>query len=211
MGRSKEFCVEGALARALEVFWRHGFEGASLTELTAAMGITRPSLYAAYGNKEELFRKALDLYDELYMGFAREALDESRARDVAARILAGFVEVGTGGGHPRGCLGTNGALVCSSAAEPIRDELIRRRGHFEATLRRRLERAIDEGDLPSGESPADLARFVMTTAGGIAVQAAGGASHASLNRVVELAMRAWPDDPDAARRTKVQDHAVQNS
>ena len=75
----KEFCVEGALARALEVFWRHGYEGASLSDLTAAMGITRPSLYATYGNKEELFRKALDLYDARYLGFAHAALQAERA------------------------------------------------------------------------------------------------------------------------------------
>ena len=115
MGRHKEFCVEWALERALEVFWRHGYEGASLTELTAAMGITRPSLYAAYGNKETLFRKALDLYDARYMGFAFTALGAPRARDVVDGVLAGFVDLAAGDDTPPGCMGTQGALVCSTA------------------------------------------------------------------------------------------------
>ncbi len=192
MGRHKEFCVEWALERALEVFWRHGYEGASLTELTAAMGITRPSLYAAYGNKETLFRKALDLYDARYMGFAFTALGAPRARDVVDGVLAGFVDLAAGDDTPPGCMGTQGALVCSTAAEPIKEELIRRRIAFEALLAKRLQRAQDEGDLPADESPSDLARFVMTFAGGIAIQAAGGAPRAALQRAADLALRAWP-------------------
>ena len=198
MGRHKEFCVEWALERALEVFWRHGYEGASLTELTAAMGITRPSLYAAYGNKETLFRKALDLYDARYMGFAFAALEAPRARDVVAQVLAGFVELAAGDDTPPGCMGTQGALVCSTAAEPIKEELIRRRTAFEALLAKRLQRAQDEGDLASDENPSDLARFVMTFSGGIAIQAAGGASRAALQRAADVALRAWPAVPEMA-------------
>ena len=192
MGRAKEFCVEGALTRALEVFWRHGFEGASLKDLTAAMGITRPSLYATYGNKEELFRKALDLYDERYLGFSRTALDAPSAHEVVRRLLTGFVELATGCEHPPGCMGTQGALACSTAADPIKEELFGRRRAFEAVLARRLERAKADGDLPSAESATDLARFVMTVAGGIAVQAAGGAPREALVRAAAIALRACP-------------------
>ena len=192
MGRPREFCVEQALEKALAVFWQHGFEGASLTELTAAMGITRPSLYATYGNKENLFHKALDLYDRKYTGFMREALEEPSSRDVVARIFNGIVEVGTHGGQSLGCMSTNGALACSTAADPVKAEVLKRRSVFEAALRRRLELAKTEGDLPADAIPADLARFVMTMAAGVAVQAAGGASRASLKRSVDLALRAWP-------------------
>lgn len=184
--------MESALARALEVFWRRGYEGASLTELTEAMGITRPSLYATYGNKEELFRKALDLYDAHYLGFARAALAAPRARDVAAQILTGFADLATGVDNPPGCLGTSGALACSTAADPIKDELVRRRGLFEDELTARLTRARREGDLAGTEAPDDLARYVMVVAGGLAVQGSSGASHASLSRAVEVALRAWP-------------------
>lgn len=192
MGRAKEFCVDYALERALEVFWRHGFEGASLSDLTAAMGITRPSLYATYGNKEKLFRKALDLYESKYLGFRGEALEEPTARQVVARLLTGFVEVATVSESHPGCMGYNGALACSTASDPVKDEVFRRRDVFEGFVRRRLEEAQELGDLPTRESSADLARFVMVVAGGIAVQACSGASRESLMRAAHVALRAWP-------------------
>jgi AcrR family transcriptional regulator len=192
MGRTREFCVDEALAKALDVFWRNGFEGSSLAELTDAMGIARPSLYATYGNKEQLYRQALDLYEERYMGFVRDALNEASAHEVVAKILYGFVDVGTGSGSPPGCMGTNGALACSTSAASIKEELYRRRAALESALAERLERARLAGDLPKSSSPADLAGFVMTMAGGIAVQAAGGTSGASLRRVVALALNALP-------------------
>ena len=192
MSRPREFCVESALSKALEVFWRRGFEGTSLTDLTDAMGITRPSLYATYGNKEQLFRQALDLYDESYMGFTREALTEPTARRVVERLLTGFALAQTDAHHPPGCLGTNGTLACSAAADPIRDEIVKRRTSFENALRRRIEKAKATGDLAEDASPADLARFVMTVANGMAIQASSGASRQSLQRVVATALRAWP-------------------
>jgi len=192
MARPREFCIDQALFKALNVFWRHGFEGASLSDLTEAMGITRPSLYAAYGNKEELFRKALDLYEETYMGFTQEALKEPTAYAVAEKLLIGFAEAATAAGHPPGCLGTNSVLVCSEASEPIREELMRRRAALEATLRRRFEKAKSSGELPSDTHPGDLARFVMTTVHGMSIQAAGGVTRQCLLRVAAMALKAWP-------------------
>ncbi len=184
--------MEHALGRALDLFWRRGFEGTSLSDLTEAMGITRPSLYAAYGNKEELFRKALDLYDDVYLGFTREALKQSTARAVAQHLLGGFADAATDAAHPPGCLGTVGALACSTAAEPVRQDLVRRRALFETALCRRLREAQDAGDLPPGAQPTSLARFIMTIAQGMAVQASSGATRASLHEVATLALAAWP-------------------
>ena len=192
MGRPREFCTEHALGRALELFWRRGFEGTSLSDLTEAMGITRPSLYAAYGNKEELFRRAFDLYDETYLGFTREALKETTARAVAERLLEGYAVAATEANHPPGCLGTTGALACSSAAEPIRQELVKRRASFEILLCRRLEEARAAGDLPASAQPTDLARFIMTVTQGMAVQASSGATRHALQRVAAMALAAWP-------------------
>ena len=153
MGRPREFCLRGALEKALEVFWRRGFAGASLAELTAAMGITRPSLYASFGNKEELFRKALDLYDAEHMGFMREALAASGSRAVAAAILIGTAHATAADGeHPAGCLSISGALACSAAAEPIKVEVLRRRRLFEGDLAKRFERACEDGDLLPGRA-----------------------------------------------------------
>jgi AcrR family transcriptional regulator len=192
MGRPREFCADKALGEALRLFWRKGYEGTSLTDLTEAMGVTRPSLYATFGNKEDLFHKALDLYNRAYLNFMGPALEEPRSRDVVARLLTGFADAQSDPANPPGCFSTNAALACSEAAEPIRQELVARRARGETALRERLERAKDEGDLPADADPADLARYVMTMAQGMAVQAKAGASRADLHRVVEMALRAWP-------------------
>lgn len=191
-GRPREFDVEKALDRALAVFWRKGYEGASLPELTRAMGINRPSLYAAFGNKEALFRKVLDRYAAGPAAYVAEALAEPTARAAAERLLGGAVDLLTGPRGPRGCLLVHGALACGEAAESVRRELAARRAAGEAAIRRRFERARAEGDLPPDACPADLARYVATVLRGMAVEAASGASRAELRRVVELAMRAWP-------------------
>jgi AcrR family transcriptional regulator len=192
-GRPREFDVEEALDRALAVFWRKGYEGASLLDLTRAMGINRPSLYAAFGSKEGLFRKALDRYAEGPAAYVREALSEPTARAVAQRLLGGAVELLTDPRNPRGCLLVQGALACGEAAESVRRELVSRRASGEAAVRRRFERALADGDLPAGSEPADLARYVVTVVRGMAVQAAGGASREELRRVVKMALRAWPE------------------
>ena len=191
-GRPREFKPDEALARALEVFWNQGYEGASLGELTAAMGINRPSLYAAFGNKEALFRKALDRYVNERMAFIRAAIEEPTARRVVEALLRGYVASVTDPRTPPGCLTVQGALASGPDAETIRAELTARRLAGEALLRARLERARKQGDLARDANPADLARYINTIAQGLAVQAAGGASRKQLDRVVDLALRAWP-------------------
>src|SRR6516165_10286616 len=174
-GRPREFDVEEALDRALEVFWRKGYEGASLEDLTGAMGINRPSLYAAFGSKEELFRLALDRYAEGPAGYVDDALLQPAARAVAEALLRGTVDLLTRRRGPRGCLMVQGALVCGDEAESVRRELAARRSAAEVLIRKRLERALADGDLPAGSSPADLARYLVTVIRGMSVQAAGGA------------------------------------
>jgi AcrR family transcriptional regulator len=191
-GRPREFDVDKALDRALRVFWRKGYEGASLVDLTRAMGINRPSLYAAFGSKEELFRKALDRYAEGPAAYVREALNEPTARAVAERLLGGAIDLLTDRRNPRGCLLVQGALACGNAVESVRRELVSRRTSGEVAVRQRFQRALADGDLPADVDPADLARYVGTVIQGMAVQAASGASRADLRRVMEMALRAWP-------------------
>src|SRR3954467_8034552 len=191
-GRPRAFDPDKALDRALLVFWKKGYEGASLADLTRAMGINRPSLYAAFGSKEGLFRKALDRYAEGPAAYVREALNGPTARAVAERLLGGAVDLATDRRNPRGCLMVQGALACGEAAESVRRELVSRRLAGEPAVRQRCERGIANGDLPADADPADLARYVVAVIQGMAVQAAGGASREELRRVVELALRAWP-------------------
>jgi AcrR family transcriptional regulator len=209
-GRPRAFDLDRALDRALQVFWRQGYEGASLSDLTKAMGINRPSLYAAFGNKENLFRKALDRYAEGPAACTRAALDEPTARAVVERLLHGVVDLLTDPCTPQGCLAVQGALACGDAADAIRQELISRRAAGEAALRQRLERAQADGDLPAEANASDLARYVTTVAQGMAVQAAGGASRQDLRRVVDMALRAWPTREDTPQEPQPANasHAV---
>jgi AcrR family transcriptional regulator len=191
LGRPRAFDPDQALDRALEVFWHKGYEGTAMSDLTKAMRINRPSIYAAFGNKEELFRKVLDRYAEGPASYVQEALAEPTARRVVERLLLAAAEIPTERG-PRGCLLVQGALACGDASESVRRELISRRAGGEKELRGRLQRAKAEGDLPRNTDPEGLARYVVTIAHGMAVEAAGGASRQQLLQVVETAMKAWP-------------------
>src|SRR6185369_13955892 len=192
-GRPRGFDAAEALDKALHVFWQRGYEGTSLSDLTEAMGINRPSLYAAFGNKEELFRRAFDRYAEKGPGAVyRKALAEPTARAVVERFLKGVAEFLTDPKNPPGCLSVQGALSCGEAAESIKSELCRRRAAGECALRERFERAKSEGDLAADADTAALARFIVTVTQGMSVQVAGGASRADLLMVADMALKAWP-------------------
>ena len=194
-GRPRAFDAEEALDRAIEVFWRHGFEGASLSELTRAMGINRPSLYAAYGSKEDLFRTAVARYADVDMAYAREALAQPTAYRVAEALLRGNVAALTRPDRPAGCLSLMGGLACGTANAGISEFLAASRLTGEAALADRFSRAVREGDLPEGTDPAALARFVMVVTEGHAVHAAAGVERHLLDQSVDLALRAIPGAP----------------
>ncbi|MGW6902532.1 TetR/AcrR family transcriptional regulator [Streptomyces sp. NPDC054919] len=191
-GRPRTFDADAALAQALRVFWSKGYEGASMVDLTDAMGINRPSLYAAFGNKEELFRKALDLYTGGPYPTSIAVLEEPTARAAAEALLRSTAILSTDPSTPAGCLLVHGALVVGDASEAVRQELVARRAAVLHAVEKRFQKGVEEGDLPGDTDPADLARFIMVTSNGIAVHAAGGASREELLRAVEIAMRAWP-------------------
>ena len=191
-GRPRTFCKNEALDRALQVFWRKGFEGASICDLTEAMGISPPSLYAAFGNKEQLFRQALDRYADVHSERRKEALSAPTAREAVAAILHAAARSLTDAESPAGCLYVQGIAGAGEHASCIRDMLNAKRADSEREICERLKRARDEGDLPEDAEPAALARYVATLTQGMSVQAAGGASREDLERVVDLAMRVWP-------------------
>ncbi|CAD6534892.1 HTH-type transcriptional repressor ComR [Paraburkholderia kirstenboschensis] len=192
MGRHREFDVDEALDAALCVFWRKGYEGASYADLTQATGVERPALYSAFGNKEELFRRALERYYEQYLDFFPAALNQPTSRDVAAHILRGTAELNTRYPDRKGCLGVHGALAGSDDAEPVRRAVVEARANGEASLRERFERAQQEGDLPQTANCAALAAYVCAVAHGMAVQAKAGFGHDMLQAVAEQALSTWP-------------------
>jgi AcrR family transcriptional regulator len=191
-GRPRSFDPEIALDRAVKVFWEKGYEGASMSDLTEAMGINRPSLYAAFGDKESLFRKVLDRYGEGPAAYLCEAMSEPIGRQAIEKLLRRTVDSLSNPRHPKGCLLVQGALACGEQAEPIRRELVTRRAAGEVSIIKRLKRAQAEGELPKDVSAADLARFYVTVIRGMGVQAAGGAGKRELTRVAERALQAWP-------------------
>ena len=190
LGRPRAFDPDAALDRAMHVFWAKGYEGASLSNLTRAMRINRPSLYAAFGNKEQLFGKVLNRYMDGPVAWFGKALALPKARNVVEQLFLGTVRMAEDPRTPAGCLLVQGALACGSSS--ARKEVAARRAAGEVALRRRLQQAKREGDLPKNADPAELAHYVMTVVRGMAVQAAGGASRDQLHRVAQIALRAWP-------------------
>ncbi len=189
-GRPRAFDPDAALECAMHVFWAKGYEGATLSDLTRAMRINRPSLYAAFGNKEELFRKVLDRYVDGPLAYFGKALAAPKARDVIEQIFFGAAKMAGDPRIPAGCLMVQGALAVGDAATSVREEAVGRRIASEVALRRRFQRAKREGDLPQSADPADLARYVMTVLQGMAVQGADGAKRDQLQRVARMALRA---------------------
>jgi AcrR family transcriptional regulator len=193
-GRPRSFDKQKALDAALQVFWRKGYEGASMTDLTSAMGIEKPSLYAAFGDKEQLFRRVLDHYQKGPGNLVLAALAESTARRAIERLLRESADAGADPGTPRGCLYVQGALACGHDSDCIRTELISRRAAGEALLRKRLQRARKEGDLPKSSDPAGLARYIMAVLHGMSVRSSAGASHKELRGIAEMALRGMRDE-----------------
>jgi AcrR family transcriptional regulator len=191
-GRPRGFDTEKALDRALKVFWRKGYEGTSLSDLTEAMGINRPSLYAAFGDKQALFHKVLERYREDGRPLLAEALSQPTARAVVEKFLSSSITFMTNPKNPPGCLSVQGALACGEETTPIQQELISYRAATAEALRQRLKRAKAEGDLPRNADPTALAGYISTINEGLSVKAAGGATRKELHQIAAIALQAFP-------------------
>ena len=181
-----------ALDTAMRVFWEKGYEGATLDDLTRAMGINRSSLYATFGDKEKLFRQVIVRYAGGPGAYIYEALTRPTAREVIETLLRRSVNLLADPTHPPGCLSLQGGLACGSGAEAVKQAMIDWRKRGEAEIQKRMQQARSEGDLPYGVSPKDLARYVSILLNGLAVQAANGATQAEMTRAVELALQSMP-------------------
>jgi AcrR family transcriptional regulator len=196
MGRPREFDTDATLEKAMRLFWRKSYEGTSVADLTQTLGISKPSLYAAFGDKQSLFRAALERYAAGPAGYVAAALGQPTAREVAEHILRGAADLQTSSRNPGGCLTVNGAIASGDESEPVRQALNAHRTAGVALLRRRFEQAKAQHDLPKDGDPAALARFIAAIIFGMAVLASGGASRKELEQVISTAMKAWPATAD---------------
>lgn len=189
-GRPRAFDREAALQRAMYVFWEHGYEGASLADLTEAMNIGSPSLYAAFGNKEALFRDAVALYGATAGNRTARALsDEPTARAAIEAMLRGNAEDYLLPGRPPGCMLVVTACICTS--QGIRDFLAERRRHGRDLVKQRLRRGIDDGDLPDGVDVDSMATFYTAVLNSLSMQARDGATTDEMTAIVDGAMAVW--------------------
>jgi TetR/AcrR family transcriptional regulator, copper-responsive repressor len=176
-------------------FWRRGFDGVSVAELTARIGIAAPSLYAAFGDKRSLFREVVEAYAGSYGAFFEEALaaETTVRRGVALALASAAVEY-TRPDRPRGCLVLSAAVNCGAGSADIEALLRKRREANEAALRERIAADVSRGVLPGTVRADALARYTGAVLQGMSQQARDGASAENLLAVAELTMRAWPPD-----------------
>ena len=192
-GRPLSFDRDTALETAMHVFWERGYEAASISDLTSAMGITPPSLYTAFGDKEQLFLEAIERYALGYgSAGARALIEEPSARGAIERWLTEAANELTQPCHPKGCMVVMAATNCSAAAERVQDALLLRRTEAIASVGRRIQGGIDDGELPGDTDAKGLANFYATIYQGMSMQAKDGATHESLMATVRTAMRSWP-------------------
>ncbi len=190
-GRPRSFDREAALSAATRLFWERGYEAASIADLTEAMGIRAPSLYAAFGDKRALFEEVLTAYGRSYGAFMTRALDEEPSiRDGVARMLREAAAEYSAPGRPHGCLVASSAVNCATAE--VRQRLRDIRAANTADIERRITEAVADGREPASTDPRALARFIGAVVQGMSQQARDGAGRGDLELIAETAMRAWP-------------------
>lgn len=192
-GRPRAFDREEALRKAMETFWALGYDGASMSELTRAMGVSSPSLYAAFGSKDALFREATALYEsETGTALVAAIRDAPTARAAVEAFLFGSAEALSRPGRPPGCMIVLTAAGAHGVAEETRACLRRSRAGSRRMLADRLEKAVACGELPAGLDIAAIASFFATVQQGMTIQAVDGACAKTLESVARAAMAAWP-------------------
>lgn len=199
-GRPRTFDIDYALDRAVEVFWKHGFQDASMQELTEAMGLSKPSLYAAFGDKEALYLKTLERYVALLIERHAAALnDEADGRRALESFLRSLALMLADPALPGGCFIINGTADCGGSTIPASVEQALRMAlqGSETLMLARLRQAQRDGDLGSAASPEALAAMFGSQIAGLAVLAKSGAKVAKLNTVIDTVMAVWPASPVA--------------
>jgi AcrR family transcriptional regulator len=191
IGRPRGYDPDTVLDIAMRLFWEHGYDGVSITDLTEATGINRRSLYAEYGSKEQLFRDAVRRYQRGHGGYGVQALAQPTAWGVAHALTHGAADASSTPERPQGCLMVQGALAVGADASPLHTDLAERRAADVERLAARFAEAQAAGEIP-GQDPLALARWITAVCQGIAVQANSGASREDLHAIADQALKAWP-------------------
>ena len=191
VGRPREFDPDEALETAMQLFWEHGFDGVSISDLTDAIGINRRSLYAAFGSKEELFAKAVQRYMSGPAGYIARALRQPTAFEVSRAMVHGAADANTDPSRPRGCLLVHGALAAGEDDDNVRICLAQHRDDTVQALIRRFDEAQAGGELP-GVNTHVLARWIALVCQGFSVQARSGATREELHDAADQALAGWP-------------------
>ncbi len=201
-GRPRCFDFDEALDRAMQVFWQKGYEAASLQDLTEAMGINPPSLYAAFGDKEGLFVAAVKRYHLQVQGSCPYQ-EEATARESVERLLTDLATLFTDPHHPRGCLSVMALTTSATTSERVQEILAAERAAAKGRLRARIQRGVQEGELPADTDVTALANFYGALIAGMSLQAREGVPRRTLLATVRTAMGAWPAPAKRPTRRKV--------
>jgi AcrR family transcriptional regulator len=192
-GRPRAFDRDEALEKALVEFWRYGYESTSVAGLTAAMGIRPPSLYAAFGDKRKLFGEAVERYQRTHGAFTARALaEEPTGRRAIERLLREAAVHYSDPGHPPGCLIITAGVNHSPEAAEVEGQLRGYRTAAKRAIAERIAEDVEAGRVPAETDVDGLATFFAATVQGMSRQAQDGATREDLERVADLAMKAWP-------------------
>ena len=191
-GRPRGFDRETALRAAMLLFWKQGFDGTSYTDLTRVTGMSKPTIYAAFGDKVELFRKSMIFYAAQATKVYQEALDKPTAREAVEaclRLARGLNETND---EPKVCFLVQGALTGSADTQDLRAELGALQREATHLLQKRLERGKRKGELPATSNTKVMAEYFTSVVTGLSVQASNGATSRDLHQVIEMALASWP-------------------
>jgi AcrR family transcriptional regulator len=188
-GRPTGFDIERALDMAMRLFWERGYEGTSMADLSQKMGIHPSSIYAAFGDKQDLFALAAKRYIDVPAQYMVRALEQPTFRDFILAAFDNTVEFLGSKEHPSSCFTLTGAISCGADTEPAKILMREMRLQNEAAIKARLLKARKAREFPREENIDDYTRYLSSLLSGLAVQAANGSTRAELRRTAEVALR----------------------